>query len=116
MLKEAYRKLTKALLLNPNKYTIYNNLGAVLERIGNFDSAIQMLELSIKLNPSNTIGFYNLGIALDKKGDFENAIKNYEKAVELGHQKKEDIKKRIKELKAIIASSPKFSYGFKISG
>ena len=116
MLKEAYRNLVKATLLNPNKYSIYNNLGAVLERLGNYDSAAQMLEIGIKLNPKNTIGYYNLGLVLDKKGDFENAIVNYEKAVELGHKKSDEIKKRIKQLKAIIASTPKYSYGFKVGG
>ena len=116
MLKEAYANLVKAMLLNPNKYAIYNSLGAVLERSGNYDSAVQMLELGIKLNPNNVIGYYNLGIALDKKGDFENALKNYEKAVELGHKYKEEIKKRIKQLKAIISSRPKYSYDFKVGG
>ena len=116
MLKEAYRNLVKAVLLNPNKYTIYNNLGAVLEKIGNYDSAVQMLEIAIKLNPNNVIGFYNLGVALDKKGEFGKAIEAYEKAVELGHNKSEEIKKRIKQLKAIIASVPKYSYGFKVGG
>jgi len=116
MLDEAYNNLVKAVALNPNKYTIYNNLGAVLEKKGNYESAVQMLEISIKLNPKNTIGFYNLGIALDKKGDFENAIKNYEKAVELGHKNKEEIKKRINQLKLIAANSPKYDYKFKVGG
>ncbi len=113
MLKEAYRNLTKAMLLNPNKYTIYNNLGAVLEKSGNYDTAVQMLEISIKLNPNNTIGYYNLGLVLDRKHDFENAVKNYEKAVELNHPKKDEIKKRINQLKVIIANTPRYSYGFK---
>jgi len=116
MFKEAYRNLTKALLLNPNKYTIYNNIGAVLEKIGNYDSAAQMLEIGIKLNPNNAIGFYNLGIVFDKKGDFGNALQNYEKAVELGHNKKEEIKKRIHQLKVIITQNPNIKYGFKVGG
>ena len=116
MMKEAYDNLVKAMLLNPNKYTIYNNLGAVLEKSGNYESAIQMLEISTKLNPKNTIGFYNLGIALDKKRDFENAIKNYEKAVELGHKNKEEIEKRVEQLKAIVANTPKYGYSFKVGG
>ena len=116
MLKEAYRNLVKAMILNPNKYTIYNNLGAVMEKLGNYDSAIQMLEIGTKLNPKNTIGFYNLAIALDKKGDFGNAIPNYEKAVELGHSKSEEIKKRIKQLKTLIANVPSYKYGFKVGG
>ena len=116
MLKEAYRNLVKAMLLNPNKYTIYNNLGAVFEKLGNYESAVQMLEIGTKLNPNNTIGFYNLGIALDKKGDFGNAIPNYEKAVELGHKKSDEIKKRIKQLKTIIANVPSYKYGFKVGG
>ena len=116
MLKEAYANLVKAMLLNPNKYSIYNSLGAVLERIGNYESAMQMLEIGIKLNPKNTIGFYNLGIVLDKKQDFENAIKNYEKAVELGHKNKKEIEKRIGQLKKIIENIPKFNYTFKMGG
>ena len=116
MLKEAYRNLVKAMLLNPNKYTIYNNLGAVLEKIGNYDSAIQMLEIATKLNPKNTIGFYNLGVVLDKKGNFGEAIEAYEKAVELGHKKSEEIKKRIRQLKNIIANLPSYKYGFKVGG
>ena len=111
-LKDAYANLTKAMILNPNKYTIYNSLGAVLEKSGNYNSAAQMLEIATKLNPKNTIGFYNLGIALDKKGDFENAIKAYEKAIELGHNKKDDIKRRINELKSY-AGNDKYNYSFK---
>lgn len=116
LLKEAYRNLVRAMLLNPNKYSIYNNIGAVQEKLGNYDSAIQMLEIAVKLNPNNTTGFYNLGIAYDKKGDFGKAVEAYGKAVEFKHQKSDEIKKRIKQLKAIIESTPKFSYGFKIGG
>ena len=116
MLKEAYRNLVKAMLMNPNKYSVYNNLGAVLERSQNYDGAAHALEIGVKLNPKNIIGFYNLGLVLDKKGDFENAVKNYEKAVELGHNKKEEIKKRIKQLKAINISIPKYKYDFKVGG
>ena len=115
-LKEAYSNLVKAMLLNPNNHTIYNSLGAALERIGNYESAMQMLEIAVKLNPKNIIGFYNLGIVLDKKQDFENAIKNYEKAIELGHKKKKEIEKRIGQLKNIVANSPNFKYSFKMGG
>ena len=116
LLKEAYRNLTKAMLLNPNKYTIYNNIGAVLEKSGNYDTAVQMLEIGIRLNPKNVIGYYNLGIAYDKKGEFGKALENYEKAIELGHSKKEEIKKRIHQIKVILAQNPNIKYGFKMGG
>ena len=87
-----------------------------MEKLGNYDSAIKMLEISIKLNPNNSIGFYNLGISFDKKGDFGNAINAYEKAVELGHSKSEEIKKRIKQLKTIIANATSYKYGFNVGG
>ena len=116
MLKEAYRNLTKAMMLNPNKYTIYNNLGAVLERNNNYDTAIQMLEIGIKLNPKNVIGYYNLGLVYDKKGEFGKALENYEKAVELRHNKKEDIKKRMSQIKAYLMQNPNIKYGFKMGG
>ena len=107
---------TKAMMLNPNKYTIYNNLGAVLEKIGNYDSAIQMLGIGVKLNPNNVIGFYNLGIALDKKGDLVSAIKIYEKAVELKHAKSDEIKKRISQIQDFIKKNPKRRYSFNVGG
>jgi len=112
--KKAYANLTKAILISPNDYTIYNSLGSVLEKNGDFDTAAQMLELAIGLNPNNTIGYYNLGIVLDKKRDYANAMKNYEKAAELGHRNKEEIKKRIKELKGYIEHNPKYGFDFKI--
>ena len=113
-LKRAYGNLVKAMMLNPNKHTIYNNLGAVLEKSGNFDSAVQMLEIGIKLNPKNVIGYYNLAIALDKKGEFGKAFENYEKAIELNHPKKEEIKRRINQIKVIISQNPNIKYGFKV--
>ncbi|MBI4452374.1 tetratricopeptide repeat protein [Candidatus Woesearchaeota archaeon] len=116
MLKEAYRNLTKAMIINPNKYTIYNNLGAVLEKNGSYETAIQMLEIGIKLNPKNAIGYYNLGIVFDKKGEFGKALENYEKAVESGHNKKEEINKRIHQIKVILAQNPNIKYGFKMGG
>ena len=116
MLKEAYRNLAKALVLNPNKYSIYNNLGAVFERLGNFEKALEMLDIGIKLFSSNVIGYYNRAVVYDKKGKFEDALKDYEKAVELGHGKSGDIKKRIEQLKGIIASSPSYGYSFKFGG
>jgi glycosyltransferase involved in cell wall biosynthesis len=116
MHKEAYRNLVKAMMLNPNKYTIYNNLGAVLEKSGNLDTARQMLEVAVKLNPDNVIGFYNLGVVLDKKGSFGEAINAYEKAAELGHNKSEEIKKRVKQLKTIINNLPSYKYGFRVGG
>ena len=116
MLKEAYRNLTKAMMLNPNKHTIYNNLGAVLERNNNYDTAIKMLEIGIRLNPKNVIGYYNLGLVYDKKGEFGKALENYEKAVELGHSKKEEVKKRITQIKAYLIQNPNIKYGFKMGG
>ena len=116
MLKEAYRNLTKAMMLSPNKYTIYNNLGAVLDKNNNYDTAIKMLEIGIKLNPKNVIGYYNLGLVYDKKGEFGKALESYEKAVELGHGKKEEIKKRISQIKAYLMQNPNIKYGFKMGG
>ena len=114
LFKEAYRNLTKALLLNPNKYTIYNNLGAVLERSGNFDNAIKMLEIGIKINPKNSIGHYNLAVVFGKRGEYGKALENFEKALELDHPKKEEIEKRIAQIRMILANSPNYSYGFKV--
>ncbi|MBI1936359.1 glycosyltransferase [Candidatus Woesearchaeota archaeon] len=116
MHKEAYRNLVKAMMLNPNKHAIYNSLGAVLEKSGNLEDAAKMLEISIRLSPKNAVGHYNLAVVFDRKKDYENAIKNYEKAAELGHNKGEEIKKRVKHLRILIMNNPKYGYGFKVGG
>ncbi len=105
ILPEAAKALGKALLVNPNKYAIYNALGSVLEKMGDWDSAISTLRFGIKLNPIYTVGYYNLGVVLDKRKDYENALKCYERAVELNHKNKDLIGKRIEELKEIIKNS-----------
>ncbi|HLG24777.1 MAG TPA: tetratricopeptide repeat protein [Candidatus Nanoarchaeia archaeon] len=113
MLKEAKRNLSKAIILNPNNYLIYNSLGAVLEKLGNYKGAIDLLKISIKLNRNNPIGFYNLGVSLDKAGSPYDAMKCYENAIKLGHQGKKDIEKRIEEIKKSNPEKLDYSFSFK---
>ena len=51
MLKEAYKSLSRALELSPNRHTIYNNLAVVFEKGNNIDAAIKMLLMGIRVNP-----------------------------------------------------------------
>jgi len=99
--------------MNPNNYRAYNNLGAVLEKMGNYESAVQTLMIGLKLNPQNALGWYNLGVLYDKVKNYEKAIEAYENAIKLGHSKKEGIKKRIEALKLLNANSKSYNYSFK---
>ena len=112
MLKESFEYFTKSLIINPNKYSIYNNLGAIHERNGNFKEAVEMLEIGIRLNPMNVIGFYNLGVVYDKIREKEKALACFERALALGHKNKEILEKKIKELKLSVENSVKYRYSF----
>ena len=112
MLKEAKRNLTKAMIMNPNKFTIYNSLGAVLGDIGNYPAAVQTLRIGIKLNPANASGYYNLGIVYEKAKEYDSAVKSLEMALKLKHKNSEAIKKKIEELKILLVENPKFNYKF----
>jgi len=61
----------------------YNNRGALLEKQGKIDEAINDYSKAIELNPNDSRAYYNRGVLLDSKGlinealnDFSNAIKS----------------------------------------
>ena len=92
----------KAIEANEFNVKAYINLGAVYEKEGSYKKAISALKNAVELNPKNAKAYFNLAIVCEKEKDFKNAVIAYSMAAELNHEKKEEIAKKINELKNLI--------------
>ena len=100
-LKEAEDCFLKSIRLNKSLVSAYNNLGAVYEKLGDYKKAISIIKEGIRIKETPT-GFFNLAVNLDKQGNYSEALEAYKKALFLNHKRKDDIKKRISEIKSFI--------------
>jgi tetratricopeptide (TPR) repeat protein len=67
--------------LDPLRAGAYINLGAVYNRLEQFDDAVPVLRRGIQLDMSRGEGYYNLGLVYRKKGQMDLAIQAYREAV-----------------------------------
>ena len=74
-------------LLNfPHHPHAYNNLGATLIDIGDYEEAKSNLKKAIELQPDYAEAYNNLGNACKEMEEYNEAIQVYEKAIELNPQ------------------------------
>lgn len=78
-----YIKLT---LLKPTDARNYTNLGAVYNRAGEFDKAIEVLQKAIQRDKRSAEAYYNLGIAQRRLKRWQMAISAYREAARLNPQ------------------------------
>lgn len=71
----------EALKLNPYNTSALNNRAVVYNGKGEYDRAIDDLDLAIKLRPDFALAFRNRGDAYRGKGDTENAVADYKQAL-----------------------------------
>jgi len=95
----AIEHLQKSAALNHYNPQVFTSLGAMLEKEGRNKEAEAALLRSIELNAQNPKPFFNLAIVKEKTGNAEKAVALYLQAVLLGHTKKLEIEKKIKDLK-----------------
>ncbi len=67
--------------LDPKRASAYINLGAVYNRLEQYDEAIPILRYGIQLDINRAEGYYNLGLVYRRKGQPELAIQAYREAV-----------------------------------
>jgi tetratricopeptide (TPR) repeat protein len=67
--------------LDPLRAGAYVNLGAVYNRLEQFDDAIPVLRRGIQLDMNRPEGYYNLGLVYRRKGQPDMAIQAYREAV-----------------------------------
>ena len=66
---------------DPQRAGAYINLGAVCNRLEQYDEAIPYLRRGIQLDMNRAEGYYNLGLVYRRKGQLDMAIQAYREAV-----------------------------------
>ncbi|MBR3498505.1 MAG: tetratricopeptide repeat protein [Selenomonadaceae bacterium] len=79
----AIQDFNKAIELNPNSYSAYNNLGIVYSSLDLYELAIQKFNKAIQINPNYASAYHNRGAAFNSLKKFKQAITDYDKAIEL---------------------------------
>lgn len=75
-----YRGIVK---ISPEYAEAYNNLGNVLDRLGEFADAEKNLRKALRLKPNFAFAHHNLGNALLHQGSSYSSLASYRRAIEL---------------------------------
>ena len=81
---QAIGHYSKAISLNPQMVSAYNNRGISYEITKNYENAIQDYQSALKLDPEHPGAYNNLGIICFYQGEYDQAIQYYSRAIELG--------------------------------
>ena len=80
---EALNAYDKAIEINPNDASAYNNRGLVYDNLDKNDMAIADYKKAIELNPNYGDAFNNLGKTYGRHGDYQRAVLYYDRAIEI---------------------------------
>jgi tetratricopeptide (TPR) repeat protein len=83
---EALNAYNKAIELNPNDASAYNNRGLAYDNLDKNDLAIADYSKAIELNPEYGDAFNNLGKTFSRVGNYHRAILYYDRAIELNRK------------------------------
>ena len=78
-----YQKAIDQPIMGPLKLGSYNNLGVVLQSMGDLKNAAQAYETTLKIDPSFITGYYNFAMTLSSMGRLADAAAIYEKLISL---------------------------------
>ncbi len=81
--EEAIECYRKAIEIDPNNISMYNQLGLSLHAQGKDEEAIECYHKAMKIDPNDAFVHNNLGLSLSTQGKDEEAIKYYRKAIEI---------------------------------
>ena len=81
--EEAVKAYDRAIQLDPNEGTAFNNKGFILNKLGRYEEALVALDEAIRLNSRSIQSFSNKGDALSNLDRYAEALQAYEKALEL---------------------------------
>jgi len=82
---EAINAYDKALELNPNDTSAFNNRGFAYSNLGKYRQAILDYDRAIELNPKDADAYYNRGNAYSRLGNSIYANQDFKKAANLGN-------------------------------
>ena len=70
---------------NPNCWLAYNNLGLILDKMGQTQEAIDHFRQTLAIKPDYAMAQNNWGVVLVKTGRMQEAIEHYKLALQLDH-------------------------------
>ena len=82
-LEDSISAYDRAISLQPDLYTAYNNRGNAKDRLGQHEAAIDDHDEAIRLKPDYAEAYNNRGIAKNGLGQHEAAIDDYDEAIRL---------------------------------
>ena len=71
----------KVIAINSNHFDTHYNLGLVLHKVGDLNSAIVSYQKAVEIKPNYFEAYNNMGNALEDRGDIKLAIQAYQKAL-----------------------------------
>ncbi len=95
---EAYEAIKQAAQLDSSNVEIVNNLGYVLQQLGEHDKAIPHFERSIELDPERAVAWLNLGDSQAALGRTDDAKKTYGHYLQM--MPESPVKKRLEAYRA----------------
>ncbi|WP_019505685.1 tetratricopeptide repeat protein [Pleurocapsa sp. PCC 7319] len=84
--QEAQVNFQKAIQIQPNRWDLYFNLGAVFLKQQQYQEAAKYFQQAILIKPEHDKSYNNLGTALLKLEQTDNAVKAFSQAVALNQQ------------------------------
>jgi tetratricopeptide (TPR) repeat protein len=85
-LHSAVYHFKEVIRLDPLRAGAFINLGAVTNRLGQYDDALINLRRGIQLDPNRAEGYYNLGLVHKQLGQLDMAINAYREAIRLNNR------------------------------
>jgi len=83
MYKKSYKKIKTALKLHPNYINTLNNMGIILNVMGNSFESLEVFQKAIQIKPDSPHLHYSIGFTYLSLGDKERAISEVRTTVEL---------------------------------
>ncbi len=80
---EAIKYLDKAIDVDPNHISAWNNKGVLLSEIGEYEKALKTFDTALKINPKDNDTYYNIGKLFYKMKKYEEAAKFFEETVRI---------------------------------
>lgn len=81
--QKAVKAYDKAIKVNPDDTTAWNNKGATIAKFKAYHAAIQCFSRAIEINPKEAAALYNIGVVLMELGNLHDAFKYYNIAQDL---------------------------------
>lgn len=81
--KDALPAMQKATELLPDDVEAHNNLGKVLQELGQLDNTVACFRHALRIKPDYVEAHFNLGVALQTIGQLDDAMASYRRAVEI---------------------------------